>query len=142
MFAAHAGLFSSFKHRLKGKISPLVTFVKSKLYPHFPCGSKKGLRRRRREGCNKDCQLSRLILLNQEQLEQGQATVGGIQKTLESLSLGHGIFQKDLREQGRRGFVAVLNCVHADYTGMYEKRTRIWPTTLITPCCVTVWRSS
>ena len=64
-------------------------------------------------------------MLNQEQLEQGQATVGGIQKTLESLSLGHGIFQKDLREQGRRGFVAVLNCVHADDTRMYEKWTLI-----------------
>ena len=71
-------------------------------------------------------------MLNQEQMKQGQATVRGIQKTLESLSLGHGIFQKDLREQGRRGFVAVLNCVHADDTGMYEKRTRIWTTTLKT----------
>ena len=50
----------------------------------------------------------------------------------ESLSLEHGFFQKDLREQGRRGFVAVLNRVHADDTGMHEKRTRIWPTTLIT----------
>ena len=47
-------------------------------------------------------------MLNQEQMKQGQATVRGIQKTLESFSLGHGLFQKDLRAQGGRGRVAVL----------------------------------